>query len=98
MHQLFSRGPEELRSPHQLNDWSLAKYSAWLDKAAGKDVWTVIQCNGNRREDYHYVDHGPNAGKQPAFGPPHWVSGAIGCATWSWWAATWSWSCGAWRW
>jgi len=46
-------------------------------------VTTVIQCNGNRREDYHYVDHGPNAGKQPAFGPPHWVAGAIGCATWS---------------
>jgi len=47
------------------------------------DVTTVIQCNGNRREDYHYIDHGPNAGKQPAFGPPHWVAGAIGCATWS---------------
>merc|ERR1719486_725771 len=42
------------------------------------DVTTVIQCNGNRREDYHYID-----GKTPAFGPPHWVSGAIGNATWS---------------
>jgi len=42
------------------------------------DVTTVIQCNGNRREDFHYVD-----GKTPAFGPPHWVAGAMGNATWS---------------
>ena len=38
----------------------------------------MIQCNGNRREDYHYVD-----GVNPAFGPPHWVVGAIGNSTWS---------------
>lgn len=42
------------------------------------DVTTVIQCNGNRREDYHYYD-----GETPAFGPPHWVAGAIGNSTWS---------------
>ena len=30
-------------------------------------VTTVIQCNGNRREDYHFID-----GETPAFGPPHW--------------------------
>lgn len=42
------------------------------------DVTTVIQCNGNRREDFHYYD-----GETPAFGPPHWVAGAIGNATWS---------------
>jgi len=42
------------------------------------DVTTVIQCNGNRREDFHYID-----GETPAFGPPHWVAGAIGNATWS---------------
>lgn len=42
------------------------------------DVTTVIQCNGNRREDYHYHD-----GETPAFGPPHWVAGAIGNARWS---------------
>lgn len=42
------------------------------------DVTTVIQCNGNRREDFHYVD-----GKTPAFGPPHWVAGAMGNSTWS---------------
>lgn len=41
-------------------------------------ITTVIQCNGNRREDYHFVD-----GENPAFGPPHWVSGAIGCSQWS---------------
>jgi len=42
------------------------------------DVTTVIQCNGNRREDYHYCKEGV-----PAFGPPHWVCGAMGCATWT---------------
>jgi len=42
------------------------------------DITTVIQCNGNRREDFHYLD-----GKTPAFGPPHWVAGAIGNSTWS---------------
>lgn len=41
-------------------------------------VTTVIQCNGNRREDHHFLD-----GETPAFGPPHWVSGAIGNCTWS---------------
>jgi hypothetical protein len=42
------------------------------------EVTTVIQCNGNRREDFHYLKDG-----QPAFGPPHWVAGAIGNATWA---------------
>jgi sulfite oxidase len=42
------------------------------------EVTTVIQCNGNRREDFHYID-----GNTPAFGPPHWVAGAIGNATWA---------------
>jgi sulfite oxidase len=42
------------------------------------EVTTVIQCNGNRREDYHFLKDG-----QPAFGPPHWVAGAIGNATWA---------------
>ncbi len=42
------------------------------------DVHSVIQCNGNRREDFHYVD-----GKTPAFGPPHWVAGAIGHSKWT---------------
>ena len=42
------------------------------------DVTTVIQCNGNRREDFHYLD-----GETPAFGPPHWVAGAIGNCTWT---------------
>ena len=42
------------------------------------DVTTVIQCNGNRREDFHLLD-----GETPAFGPPHWVAGAMGNATWS---------------
>ena len=42
------------------------------------EVTTIIQCNGNRREDFHYID-----GETPAFGPPHWVAGAIGNCTWA---------------
>jgi len=49
-----------------------------MTKFPKHDVTTVIQCNGNRREDFHYYD-----GETPAFGPPHWVAGAIGNATWS---------------
>lgn len=41
------------------------------------EVTSVIQCNGNRREDFHFLK--PD---QPAFGPPHWVSGAISNSTW----------------
>jgi len=41
-------------------------------------VTSVVQCNGNRREDYHLLD-----GETPAFGPPHWVCGAISCSTWT---------------
>ena len=55
--------------------FSLQDLKTKFDKV---DVTTVIQCNGNRREDFHYLD-----GKTPAFGPPHWVAGAIGNATWS---------------
>ena len=49
-----------------------------LKKFPKVEVTTVIQCNGNRREDMHYVD-----GETPAFGPPHWVAGAIGNAKWT---------------
>ena len=37
------------------------------------EIASVIQCNGNRREDFHYLRD-----DVPAFGPPHWVAGAIG--------------------
>jgi len=49
-----------------------------LKKLPKTEVTTVIQCNGNRREDIHYID-----GLTPAFGPPHWVAGAIGNSKWS---------------
>lgn len=49
-----------------------------LKKFPKVEVTTVIQCNGNRREDMHYID-----GETPAFGPPHWVAGAIGNAKWA---------------
>ncbi|KAH9496319.1 Conserved oligomeric Golgi complex subunit [Bulinus truncatus] len=28
---LFARGPPELKSPHQVSDWSVIRYSQWLD-------------------------------------------------------------------
>ncbi|KAL8566375.1 hypothetical protein ACOMHN_049333 [Nucella lapillus] len=31
LHFLFARAPTELRSPHQVSDWSVSRYSAWLD-------------------------------------------------------------------
>uniref|UniRef100_A0A3Q2D939 Conserved oligomeric Golgi complex subunit 5 n=1 Tax=Cyprinodon variegatus TaxID=28743 RepID=A0A3Q2D939_CYPVA len=31
LHFLFSRAPPELRSPHQRAEWSIARYSQWLD-------------------------------------------------------------------
>jgi len=59
-------------------DETLFSYEDLKTKFEKVDVATVIQCNGNRREDYHFVKEG-----QPAFGPPHWVAGAIGNAVWS---------------
>eukprot|EP00066_Takifugu_rubripes_P022163 XP_011611429.1 PREDICTED: conserved oligomeric Golgi complex subunit 5 [Takifugu rubripes] len=31
LHFLFTRAPPELRSPHQRAEWSIARYSQWLD-------------------------------------------------------------------
>lgn len=31
LHFLFARAPPELRSPHQVSDWSVSRYSQWLD-------------------------------------------------------------------
>ncbi|KAM4712073.1 conserved oligomeric Golgi complex subunit 5 [Anableps anableps] len=31
LHFLFSRAPSELKSPHQRAEWSIARYSQWLD-------------------------------------------------------------------
>uniref|UniRef100_A0A3P9IBN5 Conserved oligomeric Golgi complex subunit 5 n=1 Tax=Oryzias latipes TaxID=8090 RepID=A0A3P9IBN5_ORYLA len=31
LHFLFSRAPPELKSPHQRAEWSIARYSQWLD-------------------------------------------------------------------
>ena len=49
-----------------------------LKKFEQVKVTTVVQCNGNRREDFHFID-----GKTPAFGPPHWVAGAISNSAWT---------------
>lgn len=32
LHFLFSRAPNEFRSPHQVMEWSLSRYSRWLDE------------------------------------------------------------------
>ncbi|KAF6031066.1 COG5 [Bugula neritina] len=31
LHYLFGRAPEELRSPHQVANWSLSRYTHWLE-------------------------------------------------------------------
>ncbi|KAG2459954.1 COG5 protein, partial [Polypterus senegalus] len=31
LHFLFTRAPMELKSPHQRAEWSIARYSQWLD-------------------------------------------------------------------
>ncbi|GFO07452.1 conserved oligomeric Golgi complex subunit 5 [Plakobranchus ocellatus] len=31
IHFLFARAPSELKSPHQVSDWSVSRYSQWLD-------------------------------------------------------------------
>ncbi|GFR70305.1 conserved oligomeric Golgi complex subunit 5 [Elysia marginata] len=31
IHFLFARAPPELKSPHQVSDWSVSRYSQWLD-------------------------------------------------------------------
>ncbi|CAL8324123.1 unnamed protein product [Lota lota] len=41
---LFSRAPGELRSPHQRAEWSIARYSQWLDDhPSEKDRLTLIR-------------------------------------------------------
>lgn len=32
LHYLFSYAPVEFKTPHQSLDWSIAKYSEWMDK------------------------------------------------------------------
>lgn len=32
IHFLFSRAPEEFKSPHQVMEWSLSRYSRWMDE------------------------------------------------------------------
>lgn len=56
-------------------EFSLAELK---DKFPRVEITNVIQCNGNRREDFHFLREG-----EPAFGPPHWVAGAIGNARWA---------------
>ncbi|XP_055958266.1 conserved oligomeric Golgi complex subunit 5 [Patella vulgata] len=31
LHYLFARAPAELKSPHQASDWSISRYSQWLE-------------------------------------------------------------------
>ncbi|KAJ0057669.1 hypothetical protein NL108_011593, partial [Boleophthalmus pectinirostris] len=44
LHFLFSRGPPELKGPHQRADWSIARYSQWLDDhPSERDRLTLIR-------------------------------------------------------
>ncbi|MBN3295644.1 conserved oligomeric Golgi complex subunit 5 [Amia ocellicauda] len=44
LHFLFTRAPPEMRSPHQRAEWSIARYSQWLDDhPSEKDRLTLIR-------------------------------------------------------
>ncbi|KAL0962660.1 hypothetical protein UPYG_G00343520 [Umbra pygmaea] len=44
LHFLFTRAPSELKSPHQRAEWSIARYSQWLDDhPSEKDRLTLIR-------------------------------------------------------
>ncbi|KAM6986870.1 conserved oligomeric Golgi complex subunit 5 [Aplochiton taeniatus] len=44
LHFLFTRAPPELKSPHQRAEWSVARYSQWLDDhPSEKDRLTLIR-------------------------------------------------------
>ncbi|GLD66057.1 conserved oligomeric Golgi complex subunit 5 [Lates japonicus] len=44
LHFLFSRAPSELKSPHQRAEWSIARYSQWLDDhPSERDRLTLIR-------------------------------------------------------
>uniref|UniRef100_A0AAR2JV81 Conserved oligomeric Golgi complex subunit 5 n=1 Tax=Pygocentrus nattereri TaxID=42514 RepID=A0AAR2JV81_PYGNA len=44
LHFLFTRAPAELKSPHQRAEWSIARYSQWLDDhPSEKDRLTLIR-------------------------------------------------------
>ncbi|KAK0135037.1 Conserved oligomeric Golgi complex subunit 5 [Merluccius polli] len=46
---LFSRAPAELRSPHQRAEWSIARYSQWLDDhPSERDRLTLIRWSWSR--------------------------------------------------
>ncbi|KTF83803.1 hypothetical protein cypCar_00030411 [Cyprinus carpio] len=44
LHFLFNRAPAELKSPHQRAEWSISRYSQWLDDhPSEKDRLTLIR-------------------------------------------------------
>ncbi|XP_029598343.1 conserved oligomeric Golgi complex subunit 5 isoform X2 [Salmo trutta] len=44
LHFLFTRAPSELKSPHQRAEWSIARYSQWLDDhPSERDRLTLIR-------------------------------------------------------
>ncbi|XP_064633908.1 conserved oligomeric Golgi complex subunit 5-like [Lineus longissimus] len=44
IHFLFTRAPPELKSPHQAANWSISRYSQWLeDHSSEKDRLTLIK-------------------------------------------------------
>lgn len=44
LHFLFTRAPAELKSPHQRAEWSISRYSQWLDDhPSEKDRLTLIR-------------------------------------------------------
>jgi len=43
LHFLFAKGPTELHSPHKSANWSIARYSQWLDEHSEAECLHLIQ-------------------------------------------------------
>eukprot|EP00898_Chlorokybus_atmophyticus_P001187 jgi/Chlat1/2069/Chrsp17S02540 len=45
LHHLFTRGPDELQSPHRRAGLTAAQYSLWLDQHSEEDVWRGVKAS-----------------------------------------------------
>jgi hypothetical protein len=43
LHHLFSRAAASLQSPHVVQQWTLTKYSEWMDKHSEEEIWNIIK-------------------------------------------------------
>ena len=43
LHHLFSRGPDELQSPHSRLRWEMPQYLQWLHSHSDQQIWTLMR-------------------------------------------------------